>query len=139
VLDELRGHLENYKEWAIESDGSPDSEGFSLLKSIMEAIEMGRPGLALDRFFDLGPNQPELSAASLSWERAMTERELLRSWLDREGITYDGDFDGGYIMGDPKNGFLNSIIRVRHLEAWVVFSFREDGSLADIKSRTGLL
>ena len=70
VLDELRNHLNNYKEWAIESDGSLTSKGFSIIKSIMEAAEIGRPGLALDRWNDLGPNRPKLSKTAQEWEKA---------------------------------------------------------------------
>ena len=69
VINELREHLETAQSWANEGDGSLDAHGFSCVKSIMEAINMGRPGLALERWNDLSsPNKPELSAEAEAWE-----------------------------------------------------------------------
>ena len=70
----------------------------------------------------------------------MTEQELFVSWLDREKIPYD-------INNKPtpiETGYLDGMVRVRHdghgdndgLGCWAMFSFKEDGSLKNVFSRT---
>lgn len=63
-----------------------------------------------------------------------TEREMLREWLAREGLTCDMDENGGHFLGDPKK-FLNHVMRLRTDDALVVFQFRENGSLANIMTQ----
>lgn len=67
VLAELTSQLDRAEEWALPDDLAENESGFSLIKSIREAVEMGRPGLALDRWCDLGPHQPNLSKETMEW------------------------------------------------------------------------
>ena len=64
-----------------------------------------------------------------------TERQILKSWLDREEITYDMDMEGADFMGDPANGFINGALRIRTKDALVAFFFRKDNSLAEIRTQ----
>jgi len=69
VLDELRAHLLTAHEWANEMDGALDSDGFSCIKSVMEAVDMGRPGLALERWNDLSSrSRPVLTPQADGWK-----------------------------------------------------------------------
>lgn len=62
ILDELRKHLFSAKEWADPDDLQENGDGWSCIKSTLEAVEKGNVGLALTRWDDLcSPNRPILS------------------------------------------------------------------------------
>lgn len=67
ILQELTDILDRADGWALPSDLAENKEGFSLVKSIRAAVLMRRVGLALDRYGDLGPHQPELSEEAQNW------------------------------------------------------------------------
>jgi len=72
ILGELRGHLTRVSEWAHPSDLEEHSgdditpAGWSCIKSIREAVESGKVGLALTRWDDL-MGKPMLSALAQEW------------------------------------------------------------------------
>ena len=68
ILEELRGHLLNWSDWADPADGVLDTNGFSCIRSTMDAVTEGRVGLALTRWDDLfSRDKPELSEAAQRW------------------------------------------------------------------------
>ena len=58
-----------------------------------------------------------------------SDLNLTSSFIPIFGNTLDIDQDGCHFMGDPKNGWIDAVLRVRTKDALTVFQFREDGSL----------
>jgi len=93
IFEELEGHLNNWANWANAADGRLDTDGFSCVRSTMDAvIEKKRLGLALTRWDDLSsPNKPRLSEAAENWrsEDAISALELDK-WLRFAGCHHLG-------------------------------------------------
>jgi hypothetical protein len=68
ILGELRAHLLRAGEWAAKADFGEYPDGWSCIKSTLDAVNEGDVGLALTRWDDLcSPNRPSLTKEAQNW------------------------------------------------------------------------